>query len=68
MNRCQGLPRKRTLAGLSLLTYLLATRPTTLVGFGLLAATQSLLKADAVKGFSFRNLYRSCRSRSASRW
>ena len=41
--RCEGVPRKRTLAGLGLLTYLLVTRPTTLVGFGLLAATQSLL-------------------------
>jgi len=40
----------------------------TLVGFDGLAAAKSLLKGDGVKGFSFRDLSRSCRSRSASKW
>ena len=45
-----GPPRKRTLAGLGGLAYLLlAARPTTLIGFGAVALTRALLEGRCGK-------------------
>ena len=50
LRRLQGVPRKRTLAGLGGLAYLLlAARPAALIGFGAVAVGRALLEGRCGK-------------------